>query len=79
VDHIHRRHRKVTRTRAGRPVPVFGMKASGGGMTISMATAAVVMALPAALSAAALLEVAEACTRKVNNAHCILTCVCLGL
>jgi len=56
------------------------MKASDGGMTMSMAMAAVVMVLPAALMAvAALLEVVEACTRKVNNAHCILTCVCLGL
>jgi len=55
------------------------MKASGGGTTISMAKVVVVMALPAVLSAAAPLEVAEACTRKVNNAHCILTCVRLGL
>jgi len=52
------------------------MKASDGGMTMSMATAAEVMALPAALSAAVALEV---CTRKVNIAHCILTCVRLGL
>jgi len=69
-----RRHRQVIRTRAGRPVPVFGMKESDGGTTMSMATVAV-MALPAALSAAVPLEVAEVCTRKVNNAHCILTCV----
>ena len=82
MDRIHRRHHQVTRMRAGHPVPVFGMKASGGGTTMSMATAAavvMVMALPVALSAAAPLEVAEAWTRKVNNAHCILTCVRLGL
>jgi len=30
-------------------------------------------------SAATPLEVAEACTRKVNNTHCILTCIRLGL
>jgi len=48
-------------------------------MMMSMAMAAVVMVLLAALLVAALLEVAEACTRKVTNAHCILTCVRLGL
>jgi len=68
LDRIHHRHRQVSRRmRAGRSVPVFGMKASGG-RTMTTA-AATVMALPAVLSAA-LLEVA--CTRKVNNAHCIL-------
>ena len=57
-DHIHRRHRRVSRTRAGRPVPVFGMKASGGRTMTSMAMA-MVLAAP--------LEAAVACTRKVNN------------
>jgi len=57
----------VSQTRAGRLVTVFGMKASDGRTKTTKATA---MMLPAAP-----LEAAVACTRKVNNAHCILTCI----
>ena len=52
--------------KGGCPVPVIGMKVSGGRMMISMAMAtATAIALPAVLSAAPL-EAAVACTRKVE-------------